>query len=326
MSEPTHPSDPAAEVPRFSAVTTATPDAVAEAARQGVEAVLPSPAFDVQPTLDLPRPGPVPALPAWLAALDAAAPHDAEAALNGLLLAFADDEFILGYRNSEWTGIAPMLEEDVAFSSMSQDEIGHARLFYTLLGARVGVDPDTLAYGRPPAGFRNAQFVELPRTNWAWTLVRQFLYDQYDQLRLEALAESRMTALADVVGKIRREEKYHAMHGAAWMRRLAQGTPEARRRLDAVLPAAVTAAAGLFAPLPGEALLLEAGYLAQPHSALAATWQDRVGAFFADLGVPLPPVPPPPEAGGRVGQHTPEFDPLWDELTIVYRIDPAARW
>src|SRR3954451_1134919 len=97
--------------------------------------------------------------------------------LGTLLLALADDEFILGYRNSEWTGIAPMLEEDVAFSSMSQDEIGHARLYYTILAGRIGADADQAVYGRPASGFRNAQFVELPRTNWAFTVVRQFLYD-----------------------------------------------------------------------------------------------------------------------------------------------------
>src|SRR5690349_24570406 len=124
--------------------------------------------------------------------------------LSTLLMALADDEFILGYRNSEWTGIAPMLEEDVAYSSMAQDEIGHARLFYTMLAERVGGEADALVYGRPETGFRNAQFLEMPRTNWAFTLVRQFLYDQYDQLRLESLAESKLTALAEVIGKIQR--------------------------------------------------------------------------------------------------------------------------
>src|SRR5437764_11288357 len=110
--------------------------------------------------------------------------------LQTLLRAMADDEFVLGYRNSEWTGIAPMLEEDVAFSSMAQDEIGHARLFYSLLAERIDADADQVAYGRPPAGFRNAHLLELPRHDWAFTLLRQLLYDQYDQLRLDALAHS----------------------------------------------------------------------------------------------------------------------------------------
>ncbi|HUS17958.1 MAG TPA: 1,2-phenylacetyl-CoA epoxidase subunit PaaC, partial [Chloroflexia bacterium] len=316
-------SDALAEVPRFSTVTTATDDALAEAARLGVEGVLPSPAFDVLPSMALPAPGAPPPMPEWLMALDAAAAPDLDQALNGLLLALADDEFILGYRNSEWTGIAPMLEEDVAFSSMSQDEIGHARLYYTLLGTRVGVDPDQIAYGRPAEGVRNATFLEIPRTNWAFTLVRQFLYDQYDQLRLEGLAHSQWAPLAEVIGKIQREEKYHAMHGTAWMQRLAENTPEARMRLEAVLPAAWAAAASLFAPLPGESLLVQAGYMAATTADLHAVWRDRVGAFLHDLRVALPPLPAPE---GRRGEHSPDFTALWDELTIVYRIDPTARW
>ena len=325
MSEETPATDPQGPVPRFSSVTTATPDAVAEARRLGVEGLLPSPAFDVQPTLELPRPGPAPALPAWLAALDAAAATDPEQALNGLLLALADDEFIVGYRNSEWTGVAPMLEEDVAFSSMAQDEIGHARLLYTLLAERVGSTPDTLAYGRPIPGFRNAQFLEGPRQGWAWTLVRQYLYDQYDQLRLESLVESRLAPLAQVIGKIQREEKYHAMHSTAWMHRLAENTPAARARLEAVLPAAWTAALGLFEPLPGEDALQQAGYLAATGAALEPAWRARVGAFLHSLGLPVPDGGAT-GLGGRQGRHSADFDALWDELTIVYRIDPEARW
>src|SRR5215213_7498676 len=78
-------------------------------------------------------------------------------ALAGLLLALADDEFVIGYANSEWTGIAPLLEEDIAFSSLAQDELGHAKLFYELVAELTSSDPDTLAYGRAPEGFRNAQ-------------------------------------------------------------------------------------------------------------------------------------------------------------------------
>ena len=323
MSNPIH--DPARQVPRFSSVTTATDDAHAEATRLGVEGVLPSPAFDVLPTMDLPAPGPAPALPAWLVTLDATAADDTEQALNSLLLTLADDEFIVGYRNSEWTGIAPMLEEDVAFSSMAQDEIGHARLFYGLLADRVGVDADQVAYGRPAAGFRHAQLLELPRTNWAFTLVRQFLYDQYDQLRLQALSHSQYAPLAEVTGKIQREETYHAMHGSAWMQRLAENTAEARTRLEAALPLAWAAAGSLFEPLPGEALLVQAGILAQPSAALHTAWLAHVGGFFRDLGVRVP-LPTRAGFGGRSGRHTPDFAPMWDELTIVYRIDPAARW
>src|SRR6187455_85179 len=103
--------------------------------------------------------------------------------LHTLLLSLADDEFILGYRNSEWTGIAPMLEEDVAFSSMSQDEIGHARLMYEMLAERTGVPADKIAYARQPHEFLHCQLVEHRRLDWAYTISRHFLYDTADHVR-----------------------------------------------------------------------------------------------------------------------------------------------
>src|SRR5437868_9970124 len=108
--------------------------------------------------------------------------------LETLLLALADDEFVLGYRNSEWTGIAPMLEEDVAFSSMAQDEIGHARLFYEMLAELAGSDADRIAYDRQPGDFLSCRLVERPKGDWAYSVIRQFLYDTADQVRLEALS------------------------------------------------------------------------------------------------------------------------------------------
>jgi len=66
------------------------------------------------------------------AAADALDPRT-RAALAELLFTIADDEFVSGFTDSEWTGIAPLLEEDVAISSISQDELGHARALYQLL-------------------------------------------------------------------------------------------------------------------------------------------------------------------------------------------------
>src|SRR3954454_12640487 len=98
-------------------------------------------------------------------------------ALGGLLRAMADDEFVVGFTDSEWTGIAPLLEEDVAMSSLAQDELGHARAFYGLLGELVGDDPDHLAYDRPPEEFRHCRLLDHPRGDWAFTIARRYLYD-----------------------------------------------------------------------------------------------------------------------------------------------------
>ena len=158
-------------------------------------------------------------------------------ALAGLLLSMADDEFIIGFIDSEWTGIAPILEEDVAMSSISQDEIGHARALYELLaGLRAdGRDADAIAYDREPTEYRHCRLLDHPRGDWADTIARRFLYETADSVRLEALAGCSWTPLAELVGKIRREERYHLMHVKAWLERLANGGADARSRLEAAV-------------------------------------------------------------------------------------------
>ena len=146
-------------------------------------------------------------------------------ALANLLLAMADDEFVIGYWDSEWTGIAPLLEEDVAFASLAQDEIGHAQALYQLLAELEGGDPDTIAFGRPPEGYRHARLLDHPRTDWAFSVARRFLYDTADAARLDALVASAHAPLAGVVAKMRREETYHLLHMHAWLERLATGGP-----------------------------------------------------------------------------------------------------
>ena len=137
-----------------------------------------------------------------------------------LLLALADDELILGWRNSEWTGIAPSLEEDVAFSSIAQNEIGHARALYELAARELGTDADALAFDRSLDEYRSAPLVELRRLEWARTIARHWLYETADAIRLEALRASDDPELAGIAAKIDREEVYHRIHAEMWVDRL----------------------------------------------------------------------------------------------------------
>src|SRR5256714_8890330 len=106
------------------------------------------------------------------------------------ILETADDELILGWRNSEWTGIAPLLEEDVAFSSIAQNEVGHARALYELAAEELGTTADELAFDRRPEEYRSSPFVEARRLDWAQTIARHVLYEAADEIRLEALKTS----------------------------------------------------------------------------------------------------------------------------------------
>jgi ring-1,2-phenylacetyl-CoA epoxidase subunit PaaC len=203
------------------------------------------------------------------------------------LLQIADDELVLGWRDSEWTGIAPVLEEDVAFSSIAQNEIGHARAIYQLLSE----DADALAFDRAPAEYRCSQLVELRFVpDWARTIARRVLYEAADELRLEALRASPDPAVAGLAAKIDREEAYHRMHAEMWRERL-RDEPRFRGAVEELWPHAL----GLVEP--------------DQRAALA----QRVG--LADEVTPV-----------ERGAHVDEWPALWGEMTEVRRSVPGAAW
>jgi len=280
-----------------------------------------------------------------------------------LLLALADDELIIGHRHSEWTGWAPHLEEDLAFSSIAQDEMAHARLLYHLVGEASGEDEDRLALGRAPEDYRNAVLCERPNRDWGYTLARQYLYDTADAVRLEALAGSSWTELADAVRLIQLEEAYHLDHARAWFGRLAEGPVTGRGKLADGLEAAVGEALAVFEPLPGEDELVADGTLPRTNEDLLAGWLEDLGAELESVSLdyvlarhaPVGEMVPTGSgevmeadalavpgierqdgrwvhrggfagAGGRQGRHSEDFPALWEDLTGLYRAHPGAKW
>ncbi len=247
-------------------------------------------------------------------------------ALAELLMAVADDEFVIGFWDSEWTGIAPMLEEDVAMSSLAQDEIGHAKALHELRAELTGEDADAVAFGRQPEEYRHAALLNHARTDWAFTIARRWLYDTADAVRLEALAGSSHEPLAGLAAKMRREERYHVMHMDTWIRRLAES--DARGRLAASLERLWPDAQTVFAPFDGEAQLLSTGALPEPLETLRSRWLERVVPAAEAHGLPVPPaavVAEPPTADGRL-RRTDEFRWLWGEFTMVRSSDGEATW
>jgi ring-1,2-phenylacetyl-CoA epoxidase subunit PaaC len=205
------------------------------------------------------------------------------------LLAIADDELILGWRDSEWTGIAPTLEEDVAFSSIAQNEIGHARALYELAAVELGTDADALAFDRQPDEYRCAPFVELHLMDWGRTIARRYLYEEADRVRIDALKAGDDAELAGLAAKIDREETYHRLHAEMWAGRL-RGEPRFRAAVDELWPYAL----GVLEP--------------EQRSELAR----RVGLELVDAN--------------ERGEHTPALAELWNEMTEVRRSVPGATW
>lgn len=237
----------------------------------------------------------------------------------------ADDEFVSGFTDSEWTGIAPILEEDVAISSISQDELGHARALYELLAGVLddGRDADAIAYDREPEDYRHARLLDAPRGDWAETIARRFLYELADEARLGSIGAA-FAPLADLVAKLRREERYHRMHLVTWINRLADGGAEARGRLERALERAGRDAPTVFTPLPGEAVLLRAGIITRPLAEAEAAWRADLTAILVPLGLEMPPAIPPPTDGRTT--HSDAFRWLWGEFTSVRRSEVGATW
>ena len=247
-------------------------------------------------------------------------------ALSLLLLALADDEFVIGFSDSEWTGIAPLLEEDVAMSSLAQDELGHAQAFYGLLADLVadGRDGDAIAYDRPPEGYYHARLLDHPRGDWADTIVRRYLYDTADAVRLEALAGGSWAPLAELVSKVRREERYHVMHASAWFERLASTAGEPRDRLLDALRRMGPDAGTVLSAMPSQLALEMAGIIDAPFAQLEARWRESLAPTFARLDLPLLPPTADPEHA-RTG-HSDAFRWLHGEFNAVRRLDREATW
>lgn len=240
------------------------------------------------------------------------------------LLALADDEMLLGHRDAEWTGLGPILEEDIAFSSMAQDELGHAKLWYQLRQALGAPDPDRQAFLRDAPEWRNARLLEIERGDYALSLVRQYLFDLAEQVRLQGLVQSAWAPLAEAATKVLQEEKYHLLHGQAYLGRLAAASTEGRERLQAALDRLWPLALGIWEPVEGEAELVAASLV--PDSAgLAGPWREAVMHRFNLAGL-RPPDAAQAVNGGRRGDHGPELTTLLEAMQGLYRSDPDAEW
>lgn len=251
----------------------------------------------------------------------------AEQLLAQHLIALGDDELVLAHRDSEWTGHAPILEEDIAFGNIALDELGHAISWYRVVAELLGEDPasypDELAYRRPAAQFRNVQLVELPNGDWANTIVRQYLFDACEQLRLEALASSAHAGVAEVAGKLRTEEIYHQRHLKAWVLRLGQGTEESNQRMQRAVDVLYPYALQLFVPDPQQSELAAEQLMPDP-SALGQAWREQVDSHLQRSGLMVHSGATPP-AGSR-SEHSEHLQPLVDELQQVTRAHAGARW
>ncbi|MDQ2666096.1 MAG: phenylacetate-CoA oxygenase subunit PaaC [Gemmatimonadota bacterium] len=257
------------------------------------------------------------------------APTEAPNALFELLLRLGDDRLVLGHRLSEWCGHGPILEEDIAISNIALDLLGQATMFLRLAGEVEGKgrDEDALAYFREVVEFRNAQIVELPKGDFAFTIARQFLFDVYAVVLLDALSRSTHAEVAAIAAKSLKEAKYHVRHSGEWILKLGDGTDESHRRVQKALDDLWRFTPELFAPDDVDRALLAAG-VAPDLAVMQSQWTSLVRDVTDRATLTLPhDVPRAANArGGRTGAHTEHLGHLLAEMQIIARSHPGATW
>jgi len=248
-------------------------------------------------------------------------------AIKELIFRMADNALIFGHRNSEWTGLGPIIEEDLAFSSMAQDKIGHALALYSILHEEFGeASPNELAFLRDEKEFKCCHLVELHNGEYDFSLARQFYFDYAEMLRYEMLESSSYKPLSDLARRVKGELKYHIMHAQTWMQSLGNGTEESRSRMQTSLDELMPYAIGIFESGNFEKELAEAAIFGGENN-LKTSWLQTIEPVLKASNLQLPdPTKTEAKNGGRQGFHTENLQPLLSEMGEVLRMQPSAEW
>jgi len=245
--------------------------------------------------------------------------------MEHVILSLADDKLFLGHRNSDWTGIAPILEADIAFSSLAQDDIAHASAFYELISSITEQDPDQIAFGRKVEEYLCADIVtKSDQFNWAAAIARQFYCNTFDYHRLLRLSMSTWLPLASLAKRICSEQAIHVDHVTTWIEHLGKGNEDSNERMQQALDEYAPYAAMLFEAPDGLEELCAAGVL-QNTSDFYTDWHNVVTSIVRRSNLELH-IEQSNSVGGRSGVHDEDFVRSLVELQAVFSTDPLASW
>lgn len=255
--------------------------------------------------------------------------------LAELIYQLADDDLLISHRGSEWLGLAPHIEEDVAFSSITQDTMGHAAMYYQMLEELGFGKADDIAQLREPEEYRNAvltermngtgHYKEDPDYDWGYAIIRNYAYEVFKKARLESLEKSSYEPLAQTAAKIKREQFYHLYHWEVWIDQLSHSTEEAHTRLQDAIKKTWEDVASLFDLGPKGDLMVQLG-LIESGADLQEKFIKTIQSKFESAGLVLPSEVVSVAPTGREGKHSPEFIDALNELNQVYKLDPQANW
>lgn len=240
----------------------------------------------------------------------------------------ADDAVVLGQRLSEWCGHGPILEEDIALTNLALDLIGQARALYSHAGALEGAgnDEDHFAYFRDEEAFQNHLITELPKGDFGFTIMRQFLVSAFAYLRMEALSSQTSDAkLAAIAAKAIKELRYHVEHARDWVIRLGDGTEESHARIAKSLESLWPYTGELFTRDALDLWAMDVGIGPDLHQ-LKSKWTTLVAATLSEATLEMPAMEAWMQTGGKAGRHTEHLGYLLAEMQSLARKHPGVAW
>ena len=246
--------------------------------------------------------------------------------LANIVLMHADDKLMLGHMQSDWTGLAPVLEEDIAASSMSQDDLSHALVLYDYLARRFELTSDAIAFGRDAGDYRCCDLITIPdEFDWAIALAKRWLVATFTALGLDRLATIDDEDLAARCTRLIPEQAIHVRHLSEWMIRLGSGTDESRSRMQAALNTLEHAACMMFEP-PDHSIEPTDNFCCG-RDEMFDQWKSCCEDTLQKAGLSATlTLPPQSMVGGRRGAHADHFTDQLAEMTEVRRAEPAQSW
>ena len=263
------------------------------------------------------------------------------------VLQLADNALILGHRISEWTGHGPILEQDIAITNTALDHLGQARSLYqyaadlynklsteekqdffaspAFINLEQTITEDTLAYLRDAWDFRNSLLVEQPNADWAYTIARSFLYDNYSFLLYSELKKSNDETLAAIAEKSLKEVQYHLRWSSEWVIRLGDGTDESKARMQEALDERWAYFGELFIASEADNAMLAEG-TAPDIESLRSTWDSNVARVLDEATLTMPAADAWMQTGGKDGNHSEHLGYILAEMQYMQRAYPGMEW
>jgi len=247
-------------------------------------------------------------------------------ALFDYVIRQADNCLILGQRLGEWCGHGPVLEQDIAMTNIALDLIGQGRGLYQYAAEfqGEGKSEDDLAYLRDVWQFRNLLLVEQPNQNFAYTIARQFYFDNFNFLFYQALSNSSDDLLRAIALKSIKEVTYHLKWSSDWILRLGDGTAESHGKIEIAIKDLWTFTGELFETNEIDEVMTEEG-IGVDLASLDPVWQQRVSEVLSEATLKIPDSTWM-QSGGKSGRHTEHLGYILADLQFLQRAYPGAQW